>query len=715
MAQAPLVAEESPQAIVRVSGFLKRYGELEAVRGVDLEVRPGEIYGLIGPDGAGKSSLMKAIAGVLTYEGGSVEGLGIRIDSEKAAERVKDRIGFMPQGLGQNLYPELSIGENIDFFAHSRLVPRSILAERKKTLLRMTRLEAFHDRPMKQLSGGMKQKLGLVCTLIHTPTLVILDEPTTGVDPVSRRDFWSILSTLLREESITALVSTAYMDEASRFQRLSLFFGGRIIGGGETDAMLDSMPATTVQVECVHQMAALERLKSAFQQVEPRGSWIRVIVDDADEERAVDRARSVVGSDEIRQVFAGRPDLDDVFFSRLREVGVVRDEQQDGTTGRHGEEEMGGPDRQASPAPEPVAVTPGAPSFTPSPSLPVPQSAPSGAVVAESQRSMSASGRSVGGLDGPAIEARGLVRSFGAFQAVCGVSFRVEAGEIFGLLGANGAGKTTVIKMLVGLLPPTAGTGFVAGVAMARAGRAIKEHVGYMSQVFSLYGDLTVAENIELYAGIYGMDRRATRRRSTWILDMAELRGVEGQRTSTLPVGLRQRLALGCALVHEPRVLFLDEPTSGVDPVGRRRFWDLLFRLSREERVSILITTHSMTEAERCDHLALMYAGRIVADASPEAMKSDLADEVGGLLEVQTDQPLPAVDALQQAGFDGVALHGRHIHLLGPDRADIKERIGEVLKRAGVRLRGVASRPLTMEDVFVTRVLALERETGGTP
>ncbi len=690
MAQAPLVAEESPQSVVRVSGFVKRYGKLEAVRGVDLDVRPGEIYGLIGPDGAGKSSLMKAVAGVLTYEGGSVEVLGIHIDSEKAAERVKDRIGFMPQGLGQNLYPELSIDENIDFFAHSRLVRRSILAERKKTLLHMTRLEPFRDRPMKQLSGGMKQKLGLVCTLIHTPTLVILDEPTTGVDPVSRRDFWSILSTLLREESITALVSTAYMDEASRFQRLSLFFGGRIIGGGETDAILDSMPATTVQVECAHQTAALDRLKSAFQQVEPRGSWIRVIVDDADEERAIDRVRSVVGSNEVRQVFAGRPDLDDVFFSRLREVGLVQD----------------GDSRSVSPSPQHSSLGEGARESVGSSSAGLQAGPPGG--------SSRASERAVGGLDGPAIEARGLVRSFGAFQAVCGVSFRVESGEIFGLLGANGAGKTTVIKMLVGLLPPTAGTGFVAGVAMARAGRAIKEHVGYMSQVFSLYGDLTVAENIELYAGIYGMDRRATRRRSAWILEMAELRGVEGQRTSTLPVGLRQRLALGCALVHEPRVLFLDEPTSGVDPVGRRRFWDLLFRLSREERVSILITTHSMTEAERCDHLALMYAGRIVADASPEAMKSDLADEVGGLLEVQTNQPLPALDALQQAGFDGVALHGRHIHLLGPDRADIKERIGEVLTRAGVQLRGIAPRPLTMEDVFVTRVLALEREKGGT-
>ncbi len=673
-------------AVVRVSGFRKRYGALEAVRGVDLEVRPGEIYGLIGPDGSGKSSLMKAVAGVMSYEGGSVEVFGVRIDSERAAERVKDRIGFMPQGLGQNLYPELSVEENVDFFAHSRLVPRSVLAERKEALLRMTRLEAFRDRPMKHLSGGMKQKLGLVCTLVHTPKLVILDEPTTGVDPVSRRDFWAILSTLLREESITALVSTAYMDEASRFQRLSLFFDGRIIGGGETEAILDSMPGTMVQLECPDQMAALDRLRRRFPQVDPRGRWIRVIVDEPDEDRAVSLVRELVAPLEVRQVYSGRPDLEDVFFARLR--------RSDGEENRDGDGD--GP-RKSPAAIDAPPSGPGArqPGSTGDP-LTVRRAGPSPD-------------------EAPAIEARGLVRAFGGFKAVRDVSFRVEQGEIFGLLGANGAGKTTVIKMLVGLLPPTSGTGFVAGSPMARAGRSIKEHIGYMSQVFSLYGDLTVVENIELYAGIYGLDRRATRERTAWILEMADLLGVERQRTSTLPVGLRQRLALGCALVHRPRVLFLDEPTSGVDPVGRRRFWDLLFRLSREDRVSILITTHAMSEAEHCDHLALLYAGRIVADASPEAMKADLAAEVGGVLEVRTDQPLAALEALQRAGFSGAALHGRTIHLLAPESPDVRARIQGALEGAGARLQGIAVQPLTMEDVFVTRVLALERENGEAP
>ncbi len=247
--RASPVKIEAENPLIRVRGVSKRYGGHEAFRGVDLVVQSGEIYGLIGPDGAGKSSLMKAIAGVITFDLGSLEVFGISIDSEQAAERIKDRTGFMPQGLGQNLYAELSVEENIEFFARSRLVPQGASAERKERLLEMTRLAPFRDRPMKNLSGGMKQKLGLICTLIHDPKLVILDEPTTGVDPVSRRDFWAILSRLLREAGITALVSTAYMDEASRFHRLSLLFDGRIVAQGTPEEISASVPGTVVTLK----------------------------------------------------------------------------------------------------------------------------------------------------------------------------------------------------------------------------------------------------------------------------------------------------------------------------------------------------------------------------------------------------------------------------------------------------------------------------------
>jgi ABC-type multidrug transport system ATPase subunit len=290
------------------------------------------------------------------------------------------------------------------------------------------------------------------------------------------------------------------------------------------------------------------------------------------------------------------------------------------------------------------------------------------------------------------------------------VSFRVPAGEIFGLLGANGAGKTTVIKMLTGIIPPSAGTGRVAGADVQRAGRAIKERIGYMSQAFSLYQDLTAVENIRLYAGIYGLGAAQARRCTESIIEITGLGGQEGELAGRLPVGLRQRLALGCALVPGPQILFLDEPTSGVDPIGRRRFWEILFRLSRQDGVAILVTTHYMSEAEHCDHLALMHGGRVVADASPSEMKRQIGAEAGRLLDVTCDQPLLALQRLEGAGLEGVALFGSHIHLLARDRELAERRIRAALQAAGVTLLGIVERPLSMEDVFVYRVLSLERQ-----
>ena len=590
MGEAALVAAALPGALVRVAGLAKRYGRRVALDGVSLEVRRGETYGLIGPDGAGKSSLLKAIAGVLAFDSGALEVFGVALDSERAAERVKGRLGFMPQGLGLNLYPELSVEENVDFFARLRLVQAADLAPRKRRLLGLTRLEAFRARPMKHLSGGMKQKLGLVCTLIHEPELIILDEPTTGVDPVSRRDFWVILSELLQERNATALVSTAYMDEASRFDRLSLFHEGRVLAAGSPEEVSALAPGAGA---------------------------------------------------------AGRaPDLEDVFVALLH--------------------------AQAS----------------------APRAAPRGPARAG---------------EAPAIEASALTRDFDGFRAVDRVSFRVGAGEIFGLLGANGAGKTTVIKMLTGILPPSSGSGQVGGAEMRRAGRAIKQRIGYVSQAFSLYADLTVVENIRLYAGIYGLEPAEARRRTGWALEMGALAGHEKDIAGRLPVGLRQRLALGCALLHRPQVLFLDEPTSGVDPIGRRQFWDILFGLSRRDGVAVLVTTHYMMEAEHCDRLALMFAGRVVADAPPAELKQAVEREAGHLIEVAVDRPLAALRALERGGFTDVALFGRRIHLLAPDPGRAQAAIGAALAAAGVRLEGVAPLPLSLEDVFVHRVQALER------
>lgn len=653
MGETALVSDAAP--VVRVEGLRKRYRKQTAVDGVSLAVQPGEIYGLIGPDGAGKSSLMKAVAGVLAFDGGHIEVFGQRIDSEAAAEKVKGRIGFMPQGLGLNLYPELSVEENIDFFAALREVPQAMLAARKARLLAMTRLDRFCDRPMKQLSGGMKQKLGLVCTLIHEPELIILDEPTTGVDPVSRRDFWAILTQLLRERGVTALVSTAYLDEAERFARLALMHGGRVLAEGPPQAILNTAPGTLVELAAPAQIEALERLKPHFPDIEAVGGRIRVFVPDGAHAAALERVHALLDGLEVHETSASPPTLEDAFIILLRREQAAEEEQR--TVAQRTDE------------PPPA--------------------------------------------DGVAIEARGLTRDFDHFRAVDQVSFSVRQGEIFGLLGANGAGKTTVIKMLTGILPPTDGAGAVAGADMRHAGWAIKERIGYVSQAFSLYQDMTVRENLRLFARLYGVTRQHLDARIRRVVELTGIGKVCDELVARLPMGIRQRLALACALVHGPRVLFLDEPTSGVDPIGRRRFWEILVHLARVDGVAILLTTHYMSEAEHCDRLALMHAGQIIADATPQALKDALQREAGQMLDIAAEPVLPALQALEEAGMGQPALFGRRLHVLAQDVDATRARIRTLLEGKGVTVHDITLKMPSLEDVFVHRILARERAEAG--
>ncbi len=644
--------------VIELEGFGKHYRGRHAVQDVSLRLSRGQLFGLIGADGAGKSSVMKAIAGVLSYEEGTVHVFGEHIDSERAAEQVKARMGFMPQGLGLNLYPELSVEENIDFFAELRLVPPRELSARKEQLLLMTRLAPFRSRAMKNLSGGMKQKLGLACTLIHSPELIILDEPTTGVDPVSRRDFWIILAQFIDAHQITALVSTAYLDEASRFDRLALMHAGRVMAQGEPEQLVRAAGAHIVQVQT--DAAQLAILGRHFPQVEQRGSATRVYVEvhNADAARQAVCAALVPSSGLQLSVHA--PELEDVFVALLRtREGLSLD----------------------------------------------PAGSPGNAANTVSHEDHE-----------QAIDAHQLTRNFGAFRAVDGASFDVGYGEIFGLLGANGAGKTTVIKMLTGILPPSSGTGRVAGADMRRAGQVIKQRIGYMSQAFSLYTDLTVMGNLLLFACVYGLDYHLAQQRARWVIELGGLNGHESEVAGGLPMGLRQRLALCCALIHRPRVLFLDEPTSGVDPVGRRRFWEILHQLARDQGVAILLTTHYMREADLCDRVALMFAGRVVADATPAAMKANLLAEQGQLLAVRAGPPVATFDAIRAAGFAGAALHGRNVHVLAHDAGGTQQRIRAALARAGLPAPQFTLQELSMEDVFVHRVLALEAAaaTGAT-
>jgi ABC-type multidrug transport system ATPase subunit len=661
LADQPVAAPAPAEApVVQVDGFGKRYRRKTAVQDVSLQIRRGQLFGLIGADGAGKSSLMKAIAGVLAYEQGTVRVFGQAIDSERAAERVKARVGFMPQGLGLNLYPELSVEENIDFFAQLRLIAPNELALRKEELLAMTRLVPFRTRPMKNLSGGMKQKLGLICTLIHAPELIILDEPTTGVDPVSRRDFWVILTQLMHMQRLTALVSTAYLDEASRFDRLAFMHAGRVLAQGEPEQLVRDAGARIVRVPGdANQFADLAL---HFSQIERRANGVRVYVESGDDDAALQAVRAALGTQSGLQLSVQPPELEDLFVARVRAL-------------------EGG-----------AAVS---------------RALPAGAAAANAANAANAATAS-----DYAIDARELTRNFGAFRAVDGASFGVRYGEIFGLLGANGAGKTTVIKMLTGILPPSGGTGRVAGADMRRAGHAIKERIGYMSQAFSLYTDLTAMGNLLLFACIYGLEYRVARERARWVVELGGLEGHEDEAAGSLPMGLRQRLALCCALIHRPRVLFLDEPTSGVDSVGRRRFWEILRELARDQDVAILLTTHYMGEAELCDRLALMFAGRVVADATPAAMKAELAAQQGQLLEVSAGAPVAALEAIRAAGFAGAALHGRSVHVMARDAEGARRRIRVALESAGFPAPQIMAQELSMEDVFVHRVLALEAAAG---
>lgn len=486
---------------IAISKLSKRFTDLTAVDCLDLTIPKGELFGLVGSDGAGKTTTLRMLTGVLDADSGEATVLGCPC---RDLEPVRSHIGYMSQRFG--LYPDLTVMENIRFHADIFSVPKGEWTARAERLLEMSGLQPFVKRRAGALSGGMKQKLGLCCALIHTPTVLFLDEPTNGVDPVSRRDFWRILATLLAE-GVTIVVATAYLDEAERCHRVGLLHHGRLLA-----------------CDTPQNLKAL---------ADP------VIAD---------------------------PALEDVFIT-------VMGEGADTAVKRR-----------------------------PAPDL---RSAAS------------------------AVTLEGLTRTFGDFIAVNKISLAVPKGEIFGFLGPNGAGKSTTIRMLCGILEPSSGSGQVAGFDVATQAELIKENIGYMSQKFSLYEDLTVAENIAFYGGIYRLPAKELAERADWVIEMAGLAERRNSKAGELSAGWRQRLALGCALLHKPPIIFLDEPTAGVDPLNRRRFWQLIHHLAADG-VTVFVTTHYMDEAEYCDRLALIYRGELVAIGTPQELKQQRV--VGGLL-----------------------------------------------------------------------------------
>jgi len=554
---------------------------VDALRGVSLEVPAGALTALVGPDGAGKTTLLRLAAGLMTPSAGQLQVLGI--DVARHPQQVQDRISYMPQRFG--LYEDLSVQENLDLYADLHGVEAGLRRSRFNQLLHMTALERFTGRQAGQLSGGMKQKLGLACTLVRSPELLLLDEPTVGVDPLSRRELWDIVQQLVAEQGLTVVVSTSYLDEAERCAHVCVLHGGLVLASGTPESIrsrAQGMCHMATPPEGVTARALQARLLDASASIVdavPEGGQVRYI------QRSGAAPQAVAGLLDGAATTPAEARLEDGFMLILRA-------QESGGSEGNGD---GGLERRAAGADS--AERPGA-------------SAASGGGVTPAQA------RS----DEPVIEVRDLVRKFGDFTAVSSTSFSVARGEIFGLLGPNGAGKTTTFRMLCGLLPASSGTLQVAGVNLRHAPAEARRKVGYVSQKFSLYGNLTVAENLKFFGAAYGLHGERLRQRTGEVLAQFQLAGQEDMASGQLPGGFKQRLAMAVGLLHSPEILFLDEPTSGADPLARREFWRRITSLAAAG-VTVIITTHFMEEAEYCDRIVIQDAGKLLAIGTPQQVR----------------------------------------------------------------------------------------------
>ncbi len=630
--------------IIYAHGLTKTYGRgdkaVHAVRGIDLQVGKGQIFGLVGPDGAGKTTTIQMLCGILTPSGGTASVAGV--DVVRDADALGGVIGYMSEGF--TLYGDLSVEENINFFARLYNVPPEAAQERTERLLRFARMEHARKRRAKHLSGGMKKKLALACTLIYRPQVLFLDEPTTGVDPVSRQDFWKILYEFLAE-GITIFVSTPYMDEAERCHRVALLRRGQIIADDSPATLKKALRGVAVEMVArpqTHAVAALRQMPD-ITQVQVFGQRLHLLVRDGEQRAATLPAQLESAGVQVADFRTALPSLEDVFIARIEELRA-----------------LDAPPRPPAPLPE-----------------------NGGAEIAENDF---------------AVQTDGLTRRFGDFTAVDRLTFNVRKGEIFGFLGPNGSGKTTTIRMLCGLLPPTEGSAMVNGFNIVQQRVAMKPSIGYMSQKFSLYSDLTVDENIRFYGDVYGLSPTRLAERRAWVLEMAGLTGKEHLLTRDLAGGWKQRLALGCAILHEPEVLFLDEPTSGVDPVSRREFWDLIFVLSMQG-VTIFITTHYMDEAEHCHTLGLLYQGRLIARGSPNWLRTNM--KLGTLIEIPVRDPLAALAAID--GVEDViqsSIFGNKLHALVWEADPGIEAIERALAPHNLITAPARPVPISLEDLF---------------
>ena len=547
--------------------FIKETGRtVQAVTDVSLEAETGTLTALVGPDGAGKTTVLRMITGLLTPDEGHLDVLGIDVTVDP--QSVQDRISYMPQRFG--LYEDLSVQENLDLYADLHGVSQAQREKRFAQLLHMTDLERFTARPAGQLSGGMKQKLGLACTLVHPPELLLLDEPTAGVDPLSRRELWEIIWKMIQDEQLTVLVTTAYLDEAEHCARIFVLHEGKLLAEGPPEEIRRHardlcFVATPPQGQPprILQARLLDDTESVIDAV-PQGGAVRFVRRAEVDPKNLD---ALLDGISVKPV---DPLLEDGFMVLLRKR---RDVPPLDTAALNAAASNDNHIKNTSENPDEIV-----------------------------------------------IEVRDLVRRFGDFTAVDNISFSVRRGEIFGLLGPNGAGKTTTFRMLCGLLPPTSGFLQVAGVNLRHARAAARRKIGYMSQKFALYGDLTVMENLEFFGSAYGLYDARLRERIRIVIQQFDLESREKSPSGQLPGGFKQRLAMAVGLLHEPDILFLDEPTSGTDPIKRREFWRRITALS-EVGTTIIITTHFMEEAEYCDRIVIQDAGKLLALGTPKEVR----------------------------------------------------------------------------------------------
>ncbi|WP_417069191.1 ATP-binding cassette domain-containing protein [Niveibacterium terrae] len=546
----------SAELALLARGVRKSFGATTALDDVSLAVRRGELSALVGPDGAGKTTLLRLAAGLYQADSGELTVLGFAAASE--AQQIQNRISYMPQRFG--LYEDLSIQENLDLYADLHGVPPELRRERYARLLEMTDLARFTSRLAGKLSGGMKQKLGLACTLVRSPELLLLDEPTVGVDPLSRRELWQIVQQLVDAEQLSVIVSTSYLDEAERCAKVFVLHEGRLIDEGRPEEILARAqgmvfvatpaagePARSLQARLIDEEGTVDAV--------PQGGEVRFI-------RAAPAPEALLAGAAVRAVPAR---LEDGFMTLLRSLRPAR---------------LAVPDR-------------------------------GGARSVERSETV--------------IEVKDLVRRFGDFTAVNSTSFSVHRGEIFGLLGPNGAGKTTTFRMLCGLLPASSGHLRVAGVDLRHARAEARRRIGYVSQKFALYGNLSVAENLQFFGGAYGLYGRRLADRIAAVAEEFELGDQLATTSGQLPGGFKQRLSMAAALLHEPEILFLDEPTSGADPLARREFWRRITTLA-DAGTTVIVTTHFMEEAEYCDRIVIQDAGSLLALGTPREVRA----EVGG-------------------------------------------------------------------------------------